>query len=130
MEIYQFKDFKELEEMTKTDKPIPKNLNVCEQGCYLSLRALYKEYRMNEIDPQKATLDKKQIRIQYANDVRDWTFWGGIFKQTIEDIAKTNEKRSELRKCKPEDRLRVALELIELYSGEDWSGLKMEEEKS
>lgn len=130
MEIYQFKDFKELEEMAKTDEPIPKSLNVCEQGCYLSLRALYKEYRMNGIDPQKATLDKKQIRIQYANNVKDWTFWGSTFKRAIEDIAKTNEKRVQLRKCKPEDRLRVALELIELYSGEDWSELKLEVGKS
>ena len=129
MELYQFKDFKELEELAKTDHPVPKDLNVCEQSCYLSLRALYKEYRMNGIDPEKATLDKKQIRIQYANDVKDWIFWNSLFKRSIDDIARTDEKRAQLRKCKPEDRLRTALELIELYSGEDWSDLIGEEGK-
>ena len=124
------KSFKELEEIAKTGAPLPEKLSFVEQQCYLALRSLYQEFRGGVISAEIAVRDKRAIKGEYEQAQKTWEFWGDMMGKDAANRVLTSGKRSELRKCKPEDRLRVALELIELYSGEDWSELKLEEEKS
>lgn len=122
------KSFKELEEMAKTGASLPEKLSFVEQQCYLNIRSLYQEFHSGALSAEIAVKDKRSIKGAYEQAQKTWEFWGDMMGKDAANRVLTSGKRSELRKCKPEDRLRVALELIELYSGEDWSELKLEEE--
>lgn len=117
------KSFKELEEIAKTGAPIPEKLSFVEQQCYLALRSLYQEFRSGALSAEIAVQDKRSIKGAYEQAQKTWEFWGDMMGKDADNRVLTSGKRSELRKCRPEERLRVALELIELYSGEEWRDL-------
>lgn len=120
-------EFKELEELAKKNEMMPPNLNVLEEACYISLRALYNDFRNNNINVEIAKIEKKNIKLAYANMIQEFTYKKSQYDDVIQKIRLTGDKRVELRKCKPEERLKVALELINLYSGQDFMDLVGEE---
>lgn len=123
------KDFKELEEIAKTGAPLPAKMSLVEQHCYLAIRSLYQDFHRGILSPKIAVQDKRSIRGEYEQSRALWEFWTDMLQKNADERTLTSVKRSELRKCKPEERLRIALELIELYSGENWSDFIEEEGK-
>lgn len=121
-------EFKEIDDLAKKyikEKDImPSNLNVLEQACFISLRALYSDYFNQNINTKIAEIDKKNIRLAYANMIQEFTYKKSQYDDVIKKIRLTENKRVELRKCKPEERLKIALELISLYSGENFIALE------
>lgn len=116
-------DFKEIENVARKNEKVPASLNLLEMACYVSLRALYNDFRNQHITAESAAIDKKHIKLAYANMIKDFIYEKSQYEDVIKKIRLTDDMRVKLRKCEPDDRLAVALELIGLYSGENFMDL-------
>lgn len=98
---------------------IPKNYNIFEINCFMSLKILLKQFYNGHITKEKASVEKKKIFISFEKN----NFMADLYKEHTEDIRKTEELRIMLRhqlKDSSEQSLETALKLIELYSKEKW----------
>lgn len=108
------------------NEEMPKNYELLEQYLFLVVRQILIMYQNNVINSEKALILKKHAEKEYIDKVKEYEFESNMFKEHIEKIKKTQMLRIELRKLLNTPNvnftnlLNVCIELIELYSGEEF----------
>lgn len=110
---------KTVEEIQKTNST--EELNLFEMQLYLVIKRLLIMYYNNQISLEEAKKIKSKAIKEYENQI----FLYEIYQQHIENIKKTENLRIKLRKqlnsnTEVNDVLNTAIELIQLYSGEEF----------
>ena len=102
---------------------IPKNYNILEINCFMSLRILLKQYYNKHITKEQASREKIKIFKSYESNKKQYEFKETIYNEHLQNIRKTEDLSNLLRhQLKEQDKytLNTALKLIELYSNERW----------
>lgn len=99
--------------------------NLLEMQLYLVIKQILIMYYNNQINKEQANILKQKAIRKYEDDLNQYNFEKEMFKKYVEDIRKTEELRIKLRKQLNENTdlneiLNTCIELIELYSGEEF----------
>ena len=76
----------------------PKDYNLLEIHCFLALRQLLIMFRNKQIGKENATKTKNRILADYDKRYKEFEFKESMFQEHIENIKKTENKRTKLRK--------------------------------
>ena len=94
---------------------MPKLLTIPEKQLFRQLRALYTEYRAGKYTREQARLEKGVIYADFESTEKLFS----VMEEYQLNIRKAGTLRSEIDKAKTvEDKLRYALECIEVMTGE------------
>ena len=94
---------------------MPKLLTIPEKQLFRQLRALYTEYRAGKYTREQARIEKGVIYADFESTNKLFS----VMAEYQDNIRKAGTLRSEIDKAKTaEDKLRYALECIEVMTGE------------
>ena len=106
------------------------NYNLLEIHLYLVIKQILKMYYNNQLSKEQANKYKTLAVKDYNNRVKQYEVEDAMFKEHIENIKKTESLKIKLRKKYKSDEaiteekifeiLNICIELIELYSGEEF----------
>ena len=112
-----------LEDIKKYDD-IPSGYDLLEMYAYLNLRRIILMYQNNQLSKEKANNLKQRVEAQYYSMQKEYQFRNNLFDMHVKNITKTENLRIKLRKKlkenskETEELLKIAIELVQLYSGE------------
>lgn len=115
--------FQEIEMMASQGEPIAKTRPYPDQACYMSLRALYNEYRRRAISREDASKEKQNIKAWYQAAQAEHTRYTAAYAQYQENIRCAGELLAKLTKASASnisvrDLLEISLDLISAMTGE------------
>ena len=111
--------FKKLESECYTDTLAFENFPAAEYKYFSRLRKIYSDYKFGGLDKDTAAKRKAGIYADYRQDAERDGLIGKVYAEYQENIRKAGTLRSEIDKAKTvEDKLRYALECIEVMTGE------------
>lgn len=101
------------------------NYNLLEMQLYLVIKQILIMYFNNQINKEQANIQKQKAIGKYESDLKLYEFQKNMFEEHVENIKKTENLRIKLRKQLNENTelgeiLNTCIELIELYSGEEF----------
>ena len=76
----------------------PKDYNMLEIHCFLGLKRLLIMFHNKQISKENATKTKQLILSDYEKRSKEFEFEDSMFQEHIENIKKTENQRTELRK--------------------------------
>ena len=76
----------------------PKDYNLLEIHCFLALKQLLIMFRNKQIGKENATKTKNRILADYDKKCKQYEFEESMFQEHIENIKKTENQRTKLRK--------------------------------
>ena len=76
----------------------PKDYNILEIHCFLGLKRLLIMFHNKQISKENATKTKQLILSDYDKRSKEFEFQEKMFQEHIENIKKTENQRTELRK--------------------------------
>lgn len=103
----------------------PADYNLLEIHCFLSLKQLTIMFYNKLIGTENATKTKQLILAEYENRCKEYEFQTSMFQEHVKHIRETEHLRIKLRKqlnsnTELAEIINTCIELIELYSGEDF----------
>ena len=111
--------FKKLESECYTDTLTFENFPAAEYKYFSKLRKIFTDYKFNGLDKDTAAKRKSEIYVDYRQDAERDGLIGKVYAEYQENIRKAGTLRSEIDKAVAmEDKLRYALECIEVMTGE------------
>lgn len=113
-----------INDLIKIEMP-SEDYNLIEIQCFLSLKKLLIMYHNRQITPEKATETKKIILAKYESDKKQFEFEENMWKEYIENINKTEDLKTKLRKqlssnTEINEVLNTCIELIQLFTKEEF----------
>lgn len=113
-----------INDLIKIEMP-SEDYNLIEIQCFLSLKKLLIMYHNRQITPEKATETKKIILAKYESDKKQFEFEENMWKEYIENINKTEDLKTKLRKqlssnTEVNEVLNTCIELIQLFTKEEF----------
>lgn len=113
-----------INDLIKIEMP-SEDYNLIEIQCFLSLKKLLIMYHNRQITPEKATETKKIILAKYESDKKQFEFEENMWKEYIENINKTEDLKTKLRKqlssnTEINEVLNSCIELIQLFTKEEF----------
>ena len=81
----------------KNETP-PKDYNLLEIHCFLALKQLLVMFHNKRINKENATKTKQAILADYESQCKQYEFEESMFQEHIENIKKTENQRTKLRK--------------------------------
>ena len=76
----------------------PKDYDLLEIHCFLALKQLLIMFHNKRINKENATKTKQKILADYDRRVKEFEFQEKMFQEHIENIKKTENQRTKLRK--------------------------------
>lgn len=115
--------FEEMERLAVHNAPLPREANQEEMCCFLSLRALYNNYRKGCIQKIEAQKEKRVIKTRYQESVAEHERMFAMFCRQQENIRNSEQHMRELCKkaregCQANVLLPIALRYISCMTGE------------
>lgn len=117
-----------LEDIKKYDD-VPQGYELLEIYVFISLKRIILMYQNNQLNKEQAQKLKEKINSEYETRKKEYEFKQSLFQKHVENIKKTESLRTKLRKklnskCTTDtdmaETLTICIELIQLYSGEEF----------
>lgn len=110
----------EIELSAARNRPLPKNMSAPEMYLYLSMRALYSNWRRGDITKESAASEKKVIMGEFRRLDDERSHWCEVHKAYQENIRKADVLMSEIEKSEDTAVIAVkACEIVGLLTGEE-----------
>ena len=115
--------FEEMEPLPVHNAPLPREINQEEICCFLSLRALYNNYRKGCIQKNEAQKEKRVIKTRYQESAAEHERMFAMFCRQQDNIRNAEQHIRELCKrakegCRSGELFQIALRCISCMTGE------------
>lgn len=92
-------NFEEIEQLAKSDEPLPKHPAPEEFFCYLAMETLYREYRAKRISRDTASAKKQEIRQMFVRMEEDHNRQRAAWAQYQEFMLRANGLTYEMKRA-------------------------------